>query len=368
MRVGHTGGFLSWCVDVEGTVLANPGRRKMPGHRIRPGGKTATRPGGERKEGATKRRNLALALAITTTFLIVEVIGALVTGSLALLADAGHMATDAAALGLALLAGWLAARPPTDRRSFGYMRAEILAAALNAAALIVISLYIFWEAWQRLGDPPEVESGPMLAVAVAGLAANMVSAWVLSRGGGHRHDLNTRGAFLHVLGDILGSVGAIAAAAVMWTTDWYYADPIISAGIGLLILRGAWLLLRESVDVLMEATPPGIDAAEVRGTICGVKGVSGVHDLHVWTVTSGLTALSAHVEVDPTRPWEEVLHDLYHALYDAYGIGHLTLQPETANGQDDPFRGCSIDSPEGMRACVAPHLAHTHHGSHPHRH
>lgn len=285
--------------------------------------------------------------------MVVEFIGAIVTDSLALLADAGHMLTDAAALALALGAGWLATRPATDRRSFGFARAEVLAAAVNAAALIAISVYIFWEAWQRFSDPPEIESTLMLVVAVAGLAANALSAWILSRGGGHTHDLNTRGAFLHVIGDMLGSVGAIVAALVMLTTGWYLADPLLSAGIGLLILYGAWRLLRESVDVLMEATPPGIEVDSVRETITATRGVTGVHDLHVWTVTSGLIALSAHIEVDNSREWDDLLIALHERLQNHHGIGHLTLQPETSGAHRNLWRGCSIDSPAGQHACVA---------------
>jgi cobalt-zinc-cadmium efflux system protein len=315
-----------------------------------------------------KRRNLAIALAITVAFMVVEIAGALLTNSLALLADAGHMATDAAALTLALLAGWLASRPATDRRSFGYMRAEILAAALNAAMLIAISFYIFWEAFQRLGDPPEIQSGLMLAVAVAGLLANAASAWVLSRGGGHAHDLNTRGAFLHVVGDLLGSVGAIVAALVMLATDWYYADPVLSAGIGLLILWGAWRLLREAIDVLLEATPGVLDVADVRSSITLVEGVTGVHDLHIWTVTSGLVALSGHVEVDGRREWRDVLLDLNTALHERFGIHHVTLQPEESNGHTNPWRGCSIDSPAGRRACMVPPAANGGGAGHAHRH
>ncbi len=313
--------------------------------------------------GDVKRRNLAIALGITATFMVVEVIGAIVTDSLALLADAGHMLTDAAALALALVAGWLASRPATDRRSFGFARAEVLAAAVNAAALIAISVYIFWEAWQRFSDPPEIESNLMLAVAIAGLLANALSAWVLSRGGGHTHDLNTRGAFLHVIGDMLGSVGAILAALVMMVTGWYLADPLLSAGIGLLILYGAWRLLRESVDVLMEATPPDIDVDAVRATITATPGVAGVHDLHIWTVTSGLVALSAHIEVDNRRGWDELLVALHEQLQERHGIGHLTLQPETCDVHQEMWRGCSIDSPAGQHACVAARTAATVSGS-----
>ncbi len=303
---------------------------------------------------ASDRRPLGIALAITTTFLIAEVIGGVLTGSLALLADAGHMATDVAALALALFAGWLARRPATPARSFGYHRAEVLAALLNAASLVAISIYIFWEASKRIGDPPAVDSAPMLIVAFAGLAANAVSAWILSRGGGHQHDLNTRGAFLHVVGDMLGSVGAIVAALVMLATGWYLADPLLSAGIGLLILWGSWRLLRESVDVLLEATPVHVDPAEVRRAMIGVDGVAGVHDLHVWTVTSGFVAMSSHVEVTNRRAWQAVLSDLSELLRERFGIAHVTLQPEETSGATDPFPGCSLDSPEGRHACLVP--------------
>ncbi|HEX5163821.1 MAG TPA: cation diffusion facilitator family transporter [Thermomicrobiales bacterium] len=299
-----------------------------------------------------RSKRLTIALAITATVLLAEIIGGLLTNSLALLADAGHMATDAAALGLALYAIRLARRPATPEHSFGYLRAEILAALVNGASLVAISLYIFWEAFQRLGSPPEVDSGPMLVVAVAGLAANAASAWVLSRGGGHQHDLNTRGALLHVIGDLLGSIGAIVAALVMLATGWYLADPILSAGIGLLILWNSWTLLRESVDVLLEATPSSIDAGEVRATMTSVDGVDGVHDLHIWTVTSGLLALSSHVEVTGSRDWHAVLLDLATLLNERFGIAHVTLQPEQTSALPDAFRGCSFDTPEGRAACL----------------
>ncbi len=313
------------------------------------------------------RRPLAIALGITLTFLVVEIIGGLLTNSLALLADAGHMATDAAALALALFATWLARRPATAQRSFGFYRAEILAALVNATTLVVVSIYIFWEAAQRLGDPPHVEGGLMLAVAVAGLAANAASAWVLSRGGGHQHDLNTRGALLHVLGDMLGSAGAILAAVIILLTGWNLADPILSAGIGLLVLWGAWRLLRESVDVLLEATPPNIDPDELKRAMTETPGVAGVHDLHVWTVTSGLVAMSAHVEVNDAA-WLPVLRETTTLLRERFGIAHATLQPEPAGDTDDPYRGCTLETPVGRQACLvpaAPVVASAHAG---HRH
>lgn len=316
------------------------------------------------------RRPLAIALAITVAFMLAEAVGGLLTNSLALLADAGHMATDAAALAVSLFAVWLARRPATPERSFGFYRAEILAALVNAATLVAISIFIFWEAFQRIGAPPEVDSGPMLAVAVAGLLANAAAAWVLSRGGGHQQNLNTRGAFLHVLGDMLGSVGAIVAALVMLATGWYLADPLLSAGIGALILWGSWRLLKESVDVLLEATPKAIDPASVRAAMAGVPGVAGVHDLHVWTVTSGLVALSSHVEVTGDRPWQPTLLALTATLRDRFGIAHVTLQPEPAGDHHAPgdFRGCSLDTPAGRCACLVPAPGPVAGGGHPHRH
>lgn len=308
---------------------------------------------------SSKPRALAIALGITLAFLIIEVIGGLLTGSLALLADAGHMATDVAALALALFAGWLARRPATPERSFGYRRAEVLAALVNGATLIAISIFIFWEAYRRVGETPEVDSGPMLAVAIAGLAANAASAWVLSRGGGHNHDLNTRGAFLHVIGDLLGSVGAIAAALIMLATGWYLADPLLSAGIGVLILWSSWRLVRESTEVLLESTPPHIDAMTVRRAMTTVPGISDVHDLHIWTVTSGLVALSAHVECERDREWNDLLVELAALLRERFGIAHVTLQPEMGS-LPAALAQCTLDTPEGRIACLSYHTATSH--------
>lgn len=308
----------------------------------------------EARPSRVNRRPLVIALAITATFLVIEVIGGVLTNSLALLADAGHMLTDVAALALALFAIWLANRPATPVRSFGFYRAEILAALINAATLVAVSIYIFWEAFHRLGAPPEVESGPMLAVAVAGLAANAASAWFLMRGGGHQHNLNTRGAFLHVIGDMLGSAGAIVAALVMLATGWYLADPLLSAGIGGLILFSSWRLLKEAVDVLLESTPKHIDPQAVRAAMAATPGVRGVHDLHIWTVTSGLVAMSGHVEVDPDAAWDATLRRLTALLRDDFGIAHVTLQPEAPHtGGANAFRGCSLDAPDDC-ACQVP--------------
>lgn len=306
----------------------------------------------DRPRERVHRRPLVIALAISAIFLVVEVVGGLVTNSLALLADAGHMATDVAALALALFAAWLAGRPATPQHSFGLYRTEVLAAVVNGAGLIVIALLIFWEAARRFTAPPTVDSGPMLVVAVAGLVANAASAWVLSRGGGHEHNLNIRGAFLHVVGDLLGSVGAIVAALIMLATGWYLADPILSAGIGLLILWSAARLLRDSLDVLLEATPRHIDAEEVRAAMMGVDGVMNVHDLHIWTVTSGFVSLSAHVEVDEQQDWHAILLDLSVLLRERFGIAHVTLQPEAPQHLPAAFRGCSLDTAEGRNACL----------------
>lgn len=308
------------------------------GHAVRDGGSQAP---------------LAIALAITLTFMVAEIVGGLMTRSLALLADAGHMATDAAALALALAAAWLARRPPTPSRSFGLYRAEVLAALVNAGTLVAISLYIFKEAFSRLGDPPTVSAGPMLAVAILGLLANAAAAWVLMRGGGHVHNLNTRAAFLHVIGDMLGSVGAIAAAIIMMATGWYIVDPILSAGIGGLILWSSWRLMRESVDVLLESAPRRIDVPALESAMASVPGVSGIHDLHVWTLTSGVVALSSHVEISDAERWHDVLDELGSLLRERFGIHHVTLQPEPEHASPHAFRGCALVAPEGPLACRA---------------
>ncbi len=246
-----------------------------------------------------------------------------------------------------------ARRPTTPERSIGFYRVEILAALVNAATLVAISFYIFWEAYQRIGEPPEVDSGPMLFVAIAGPLANMASAWVLMRGGGHKESLNVRGAFLHVVGDMLGSVGAIVAALVMLATGWFLADPILSAGIGLLILWSSWRLLRESVEVLLEATPAQIDAQKVQQAMTDIDGVIGIHDLHIWTVTSGLVAMSGHIKVTGQRDWQAVLTETCGLLRERFSIAHVTLQPEERHTGSGSTAG-SFDSAAGRAACLVP--------------
>ena len=274
------------------------------------------------------RRALAITFVLTAAFTVAEVVGGLITGSLALLADAGHMLSDALSLGVALFAVWLAGRPSTPNRSFGYKRAEILAALFNGATLVAISVWIFIEAYHRFRDPPEILGGWMLAVAALGLVVNVAGALILSRSGGE--SLNLQGALRHVVADILGSVGAIAAALVILVTGWYYADPIISALIGLLVLGSSWKLLRDSTNVLLEGTPRGIDADEVGRSMAASEGVEEVHDLHIWTITSGFPALAAHVLVGRNDNCHARRRDLEELLAREYGIEHTTLQVDHA--------------------------------------
>lgn len=283
------------------------------------------RHGGERVRERNQRA-LAVALAITFTFMLAEVAGGLLSGSLALLADAGHMVTDVAALTLSLFAAWVAARPRTPRKTYGYLRAEILAALLNGAALVVIALVIIWQALSRLSDPPAVESGLMLAVSVMGLAANLAAGGILLRGGGD--GLNSRAALLHVASDTLGSVGAITAGVIMLSTGWRQADPAASLLMAALILVGAWRLLRESVDVLLEGAPARLDVAALERAMLAVPGVASVHDIHVWTVTSGFVAMSGHAELDGSRDAHTVLDTLTETLAAGFSISHVTIQPE----------------------------------------
>jgi cobalt-zinc-cadmium efflux system protein len=270
------------------------------------------------------RRALAVVLTLTMSFTAVEVIGGILTGSLALLADAGHMLSDNISLGVALFAAWLAGRPATPEKSFGYRRAEILAALANGMTLVAISVWIFIEAYTRLREPAEVLGGPMLVVATLGLLVNAASAAILYRSGGE--SLNVEGALRHVLADALGSVGAMAAAATIILTGWRYADPLISVAIGLLILGSSWKLLRDSTNILLEATPRGLNAGEVGQKMAAADGIVEVHDLHIWTITSGFPALSAHVLVGKHEDCHARRRELEELLTNEYGISHTTLQ------------------------------------------
>lgn len=269
-------------------------------------------------------RRLAIALVLTLAYAAAEVAGGFLSNSLALLADAGHMLTDALALGLALAAAWFSRRPPDTGRSYGYQRAEILAALANAVALVVICGFLFWEAIERFATPPEIRSGLMAGVAAGGLAVNLVAAIVLHGGGG----LHVRGAFLHVLGDLLGSIGALVAAGLIAAFGWVWADPVATILIGLIIVVGSVRLLLESVHVLMEGVPKGFELDAVRDELLRVPGVGGVHDLHVWTLAGRAPVLTAHLVTDHTVNAPEVLRTATRRLADRFGIDHATLQLE----------------------------------------
>lgn len=296
-------------------------------------------------------RPLRIALAITTVFLGVEVVGGYLSGSVALLADAGHMATDVAALALALFAIRVASRDPTPTKTYGYRRTEILAALANGLVLVGVSVAVGVDALQRMMSPPPVRSGLMLGVAAAGLAANLASAWVLHRGHrghGHAQSLNMRGALLHVLGDALGSLGAIVAALLVMAFGWTIADPVAALVITALILVSSWRLVRESVDVLMEATPGHVDMTALTGGIRAVPGVLAVHDLHVWTLTSGFHAISAHVEVGESADAPTVLDALQRLARERFDLAHTTFQLESPD--DARAERCASCEPADARA------------------
>jgi cobalt-zinc-cadmium efflux system protein len=267
-------------------------------------------------------------LGLTAAYAVVEVVGGLATGSLSLLADAAHMFGDTATIGLALFASWLAGRPATARRSFGYQRAEILAALANGIALVAIAIWIFVEAADRLSDPPEILGGWVLAVAAVGLGVNLLAATLLTRASGE--NLNMRAAYRHVLADLASSLGVIASALILLTTGWRYADPLVGVAIGVLVLASSWTILRDSVSILLESTPAGIDAEEVGRRMASMEGVVEVHDLHIWTITSGFPALSAHVLVRAGDDCHDRRRQLQAMLADEFGLVHTTLQVEHA--------------------------------------
>jgi cobalt-zinc-cadmium efflux system protein len=277
-------------------------------------------------ERGRSRRALAIVLVLTASYAVVEVIGGLATGSLALLADAGHMLGDTATISLALFASWLAGRPATAQRSFGYRRAEILAALANGIALVAVAIWIFVEAVDRLSDPPNILGGWVLAVAGVGLVVNLVAATILERASGE--SLNVRAAYRHVLADLAASAGVIVAALVVITTGWRHADPIVGIGIGLLVLASSWTILRDSVSILLESTPAGIDADEVGRRMANAEGVVEVHDLHIWTITSGFPALSAHVLVGAGDDCHARRRELEAMLAQEFDLRHTTLQVE----------------------------------------
>ena len=276
---------------------------------------------------------LKWALVITAIFMVAEVVGGIVSNSLTLLADAGHMLTDVAALAFSLFVAWLSRQPATPKRTYGYLRFEILAALLNGATLLAVSAWIVWEAIARLRQPPEVGTGVMFVVAAGGVVVNIVAARLLH--GGADHSLNVRGAYLHVLSDLLGSVAAVIAAVLMHYFHWQLADPIASILMTILIVRSSWSLVRESVDILLESTPEHIDVAEVRTRLEAVPEVESVHDLHVWTLTSGVVAMSAHAVVREAAVHQRAL-EMMTAEAAAMGIHHTTIQLEKRTLEDCP--------------------------------
>jgi cobalt-zinc-cadmium efflux system protein len=300
---------------------------------------------------------LLVVLVITALFMVVELFAGWVSGALALVADAGHMLTDVGALGLSLFTAMLVQRPADPRRTYGFLRLEILAALINGALLFGLAAWVVVEAIGRIAHPEPIQTGIFLVVAALGLVVNLVSLRVLH---GHRHGgLNVRGAYLHVLGDALGSVAALSAAVIIRFTGWTVADPIVSVALALLILVGAWRLLRESTDILLETVPGHLSLEEVRSRMLGVDGVSAVHDIHVWTVTSGVVAMSGHAVVPDLAGHPDALTGLRMAL-SGLGIAHATIQLEVA----DECGGVDCLEP------VAPSADsdHPHGHGHPHQH
>lgn len=288
--------------------------------------------------GARHSRRLTFALALTAGYMVVEAVTGYLANSLVLLADAGHMLTDVAGLTFALIAIWFAQRPATFGKTFGYYRVEILAALLNGVLLLGVSGYILYEAYNRFTDPPEVSSVPLLLVASVGLVVNIAAAAILLSGA--KESLNVRGAFLEVAGDLLGSLGAIAAGVILLTTGWRYADPLFAAGVGLFILPRTFRLMKEAVDILLEGTPRGIEFDDVAVAMADVPNVRSVHDLHILSVTSGFTALSGHVDVAEEADRQRVLVDLHRMLTERFDIDHVTLQVETGEIERELGQPC----------------------------
>jgi cobalt-zinc-cadmium efflux system protein len=276
------------------------------------------------------KQGLLIALCITASIMILEFVGGLWTNSLALLSDSGHMLSDAGSLVLSLTALWFAAKPSSAHKSYGFHRIEILAALFNAVTLFVIAGLIIWEAVGRFMDPPTVASGSMMLIACVGLMANLLSAWSLMRKGDVHGNLNLRSAYLHILGDALGSVGAIIAGGTMLVFGWYAADPIISIIVSLLILKGAWTVLKSTIHILMEGTPATVSLGDVKQVLESIDGVINVHDLHIWTITSGLDSLSCHLLIADDRDSQVVLQKAIHQIEERFQITHATIQIENS--------------------------------------
>lgn len=281
---------------------------------------------GDKREG--NKKGLILALTITTGIMILEFFGGLITNSLALLSDSGHMLSDASSLALSLAAIWFASRPASPTKTYGYYRFEILAAMFNGVTLFLISGFIVYEAIQRFNEPPTVSSGTMILIAFIGLMANAISAVTLLKKADVKENINMKSAYLHIIGDALGSVGAIIAGVLMLVFDWYIADPIISVLVALLILKSAWGVLQQSIHILMEGTPTTMDKEETMQMLKDIDGVLDVHDLHIWTITSGLDSLSCHVVVDEKEDEQVVLQKAIQLVHERLKIEHTTIQIE----------------------------------------
>lgn len=324
---------MAWPVPCRG-VGRRDGGRGRPG----PARRGARLMGhGHASAAAPHRGRLAVVLAVSSAVLVVEVVGAAIANSLALLADAGHVLTDVGGIALALAAIAMGQRPPSPARTFGYLRLEILAAVVNAVLLLLVGALVLVEAWHRLSEPPQIASGAMLGFALVGLAANALSLVLLHEG--QSESLNLRGAYLEVLGDLAGSLAVIAAAVVIGLTGWTWADVVASVAIGLLILPRTMSLLRDATNVLLEATPKGVDMALVRAHILDAPGVVDCHDLHAWTITSGMNVVSAHVVIAPDAQPQDVLDALCGCLADDFDIEHSTFQLETVDRRRLEERG-----------------------------
>jgi cobalt-zinc-cadmium efflux system protein len=287
--------------------------------------------GHDHSTGSTQRRALTLALALTASFTLVEAVGGYLSGSLAVLADAVHMLSDDFSLGLALFASWLAAKPATPERTYGYKRAEVLAALANGVLLVALAIWIFVEAFMRLSDPQEVLGGWMLVIAVVGVCVNLAAAAILWRAG--RASLNVEAALRHVGADLIGSLGVALAAVIILATGWLQADPLVSIAIGCLVLASSWAILRDTTTILLEGAPKGLETRAVGERLAAAPGVVEVHDLHVWTITSGFPALSAHVLVRPGEDCHRRRLELERLLADEFRIEHTTLQVEHASAE-----------------------------------
>ncbi|WP_421103010.1 cation diffusion facilitator family transporter [Sporosarcina psychrophila] len=279
------------------------------------------------------KKGLAIAFIITAGIMLLEFFGGLLTNSLALLADSGHMLSDAGSLALSLVAIWFAARAASPKKTYGYYRFEILAALFNGVTLFVIAGMIVYHAYGRFFEPQTVASGSMIIIAFIGLAANLLSAWFLISKGDVKDNVNLRSAYLHVLGDALGSVGAIIAGIVMYFFDWYVADPIISVVVALLILKGAWGIIKQTIHILMEGTPITIDQQEVKQTLEAIEGVINVHDLHVWTITSGLDSFTCHLLIEDNQDEQRILQQAIRQIEKQFKIMHTTIQIEKSDLQ-----------------------------------